>query len=99
MSFMGGILGSTSGNSGHAGLNYRADYAPIVRAGGTNAPQLNQAYNDSKEGMDEQIRLMDALRRQNGIGSQSNVFNQQQALANQLQGIAGGYGPNPALQQ
>lgn len=54
-----------------------------------NQQQLQQALN-------QQQNLYGQLAGQNGIGNQGQVFNQQQQLANQLQGVANGQGPNPA---
>ena len=47
----------------------------------------------------QQQRLVNDIRQQGGLSNQSQVFNQQQALANQLQGVAQGTGPNPAQAQ
>ncbi len=59
---------------------------------GTNANQLNQAYTTAQGGLTAQQNLLNALSAQGGIANQSNVYNQ-------LQGIANGTGPNPALAQ
>lgn len=47
----------------------------------------------------QQQKLLDQMQVQNNIGAQSNVFNQQQGLADQLSQMAQGQGPNPALTQ
>lgn len=47
----------------------------------------------------QQQAFLNALNGQNGIQNQSNIFNQEQGTANQLQGLANGVGPNPALDQ
>lgn len=70
--------------------NFQATAAPIQ--GGTNADQLNQAYQQTQSGLGQQQGLVQALNAQNGLGNQSNVFNQ-------FQGVANGQGPNPALAQ
>jgi hypothetical protein len=49
---------------------------------GTNANQVNTAYNQNQA-------LLTALQGQNGLGNQSQVYNQ-------LQNVAAGQGPNPA---
>jgi hypothetical protein len=90
MGFLGGLFGNN-------GTNFQAQSANIVNP--TNADQLNQAYNQSQTGLNQQQSLIGALQGQNGIGNQSNVFNQQQALSNQLALQAQGGGPNPALAQ
>lgn len=66
---------------------------------GTSLDQINEAYGHSQAGLAQQQNFVNALNAQNGIGNQSNVFGQQQALANQLQGVANGTGPNPAMAQ
>lgn len=97
MANLGDLMGFGSGSTGNAGMNYHAEKAPIEQAVGM--PQINQAYNQSQFGLNNQMGFMNALQGQNGIGNQQNVFAQQQALARQLQGVANGTGPNPALQQ
>lgn len=58
------------------------------------------AGNRSNEALLQQMNFANALQRgQGGMLGQSNVFGQQQALANQLQQQALGQGPNPALAQ
>lgn len=76
------------------GSNFNASAAPIQS--GTNAGQINTAYGQAQSGLAQQQAFVDALANQHGIGNQSSVFNQQQALAKQLQGVANGTGPNPA---
>lgn len=97
MSFVGSLLGSRNGNQGGAGLNYNAAAAQINTP--VNQDQADWTYANAQQGIDDQAKFLAALQAQNGIGNQSNVFNQQQALADQLQGVANGTGPNPALQQ
>lgn len=53
----------------------------------------------SQDALSDQQAFVNALQGQNGIGNQSNVFNQQQQLANQLGQQAQGIGPNPAQAQ
>lgn len=55
--------------------------------------------NQSAQGIQQQQDFLKAIQAQNGLGNQSSVFQQQQGLANQLQGVANGTGPNPALAQ
>lgn len=97
MGFIGSVFGGSSGDNGAAGLNFSADKANILQP--TNTAQTDQAYNSSQQALAQQQAMLQALQAQNGIGNQSNVFGQQQMLANQLQGVANGTGPNPALQQ
>ncbi len=61
--------------------------------------QLGQTYDASFDALKKQQAFVDALAGQGGLANQTNVFNQQQSLANQLQGVANGTGPNPALAQ
>lgn len=68
---------------------FQAQAAPIQA--GTNVDQLNNAYNRSQASLDQQQNLTNALAAQNGIGNQTNVYDQ---YAN----IAAGNGPNPALE-
>lgn len=82
---------------GNAQNNFQAQGADIHS--GTNQGQIDQAYNQTQGGLQQQQAFLSALLAQNGVGNQSNVFGQQQALAGQLQQQANGQGPNPALQQ
>lgn len=64
-----------------------------------NADQLNQATAGVNQQLSNQQGLQNQLAGQNGIANQASVFNQQQGLANALQGQAMGQGPNPAQAQ
>lgn len=57
------------------------------------------ALDMSGDKLAQQQAFVNALNAQGGLGNQASVFSQQQALANQLQGVANGTGPNPALDQ
>lgn len=83
MSFIGSMFGGSSGS----GFQANGAPAPIINA--TTASQANQGYNASQGALGTQAGLVAALGAANGIGNQSQVFNQ-------LQGIAAGTGPNPA---
>lgn len=61
--------------------------------------QTQQTYGQAQQGLGAQQAFLQALQGQNGIGNQQNVFNQQQGLSDQLQSIANGGGPNPAMAQ
>lgn len=91
MGFVSDIL-----NAGN-GSGFKAQGANIATPVSTQ--QTNLAYNQSQDALYQQQAFLNALQGQNGIGNQSNVFNQQQQLANQLQTQAQGGGPNPALAQ
>lgn len=79
MGAVGGMLGLAGGNAGTGfGTNY-----------GTSAGQLSDSYNQAQTGLTGQSQLLAALKGQNGLGNQSDVYNQ-------LQGVVSGQGPNPA---
>lgn len=94
MGFIGSVLGTSSDETGGAGLNYSAGKANLTNA--VTADQANRTYDQVQSDLAQQQAFVNALGAQNGLGKQSNVFDQQQQLANQLQNIAQGGGPNPA---
>ena len=61
-------------------------------ATGVNAGALNTAQEGVNNTLTQQQAFLQALQGQNGLQNQSNIYNQ-------LQGIASGTGPNPALAQ
>lgn len=82
---MGGLLGlgggaAGSGFSGPSSVKLDNPVSP---------EQLSGAYSGVQGGMESQKALLAAIQAQNGLGNQSQVYNQ-------LQGIAAGTGPNPA---
>lgn len=97
MGFIGSTLGMVSGSTGGAGLNFDAAGTNVQNP--TTSEQALNSYQQANSAIQKQQDFLDALNTQNGIGNQSQVFQQQQALANQLQGVANGTGPNPALAQ
>ncbi len=94
MGYLGSQFGTSSGNSGDAGMNYKAGEANVGQA--ANTQQAQDLYGQAQSGIAQQQAFLQALQAQNGVGNQSDVFNQQQALAAQFQGVADGTGPNPA---
>lgn len=76
---------------------FQAKEAQLQNA--VNPEQAAQANAQVQSGINQQQAFVNALGAQGGIQNQSNVFNQQQALANQLSQQAQGGGPNPALAQ
>lgn len=84
MSFISSILNPGSG-AGFSAVNADTKIGPA-----------NDLVNS---GINQQQAFVNALQGQNGLGNQASVFQQQQGLANQLQGVANGTGPNPALAQ
>lgn len=79
MGSVGGMLGLAGGQGGTG----------FSTQNGTNGQQLQGAFNGQQAAMGNQNSLLSALQGQNGIGNQSQVYNQ-------LQGVANGTGPNPA---
>jgi hypothetical protein len=82
MGAIGGLFGTAGGVNG-TGFNL---------TNGTNSGQLQTAYGGAQNSLQSQQALLSALQGQNGIGNQSQVYNQ-------LQGVANGTGPNPAQAQ
>lgn len=76
---VGGLLG-LNGGAGGTGFNTTS---------GTNAGQINTAYNQNQTALQGQNGLLSALQGQNGLGNQTQNYGQ-------LQGIINGQGPNPA---
>lgn len=79
------------------GAGFQAQSANVADALG--GGQLEQSYANTQSGLNQQQQFINALQGQNGIGNQSSVFAQQQALANQLGAQSRGEGPNPANAQ
>lgn len=79
MGAVGGLLGLGGGASG-TGFNPQS---------GTNEKQLQTSYNQNQAALGNQNALLTALQAQNGLGNQSQVYNQ-------FQDVAQGRGPNPA---
>lgn len=84
-SAIGGMLGI---NGGASGTGFAAPSNAALTPG-TNADQLQTSYGGAQNSLASQQALLTALQAQNGIGNQSQVYNQ-------LQGVANGTGPNPA---
>jgi hypothetical protein len=88
MGSIGGLLGTAggAGGTGFAGPQQAAITNPVT------GQQINQAYSGVQNAQTQQGNLLSALQAQNGLGNQSQVYNQ-------LQGIVNGTGPNPAAAQ
>lgn len=88
MGFVSGLLGTAGGvnGTGISGPQNAAIQAPA------SSEQAGTAYDQTQQGIQQQQAFIQALQAQNGIGNQSNVYNQ-------LQGVADGTGPNPAQAQ
>jgi hypothetical protein len=94
MGFVGQAIGSLAGGiAGGSGIGKANITNP------TDPNQIAQAYKDQQQALANQQALMQTLQAQGGIQNQTNVFQQQQALANQLGQIGAGQGPNPAQAQ
>lgn len=91
MSFIGDMFNSKKG-AGYEAQGTQIQ-SPVTK------DQAGLLYNQVQGGLGAQADLMGQLAAQHGIQNQSNVFNQQQDLANQLGLQAQGQGPNPALAQ
>lgn len=94
LSNLGTIAGFGGGNTGSGFQATQANLANPVTA-----DQVSGAYQGTQRTLEQQQAFVNALMGQNGLANQSSVFGQQQALAGQLQGMANGTGPNPALDQ
>jgi len=90
MGFLGGLLGANN--------DFKVDQSKFVNPANLGS-NFGQAYGQGQDALAKQMAFAQALQAQGGIGNQSNVFAQQQALANQLGQQAQGQGPNPALAQ
>jgi hypothetical protein len=88
---MGGIGGMVGLAGGAGGTGFAGPQAASLMQG-TNTDQTAAAYTGNQQALNQQSALVTALQGQNGIGNQSQVYNQ-------LQGIAAGTGPNPAQAQ
>lgn len=63
------------------------------------ANQATEQYNAVNNQLAQQGQYLQQLQAQHALQNQTDVFGQQQQLANQLQQRAMGAGPNPALEQ
>lgn len=84
------VTGGVSGNSGGAGVNFQAGQAPLIQSATT--ADAATTFQQQQQTLQQQQAFAAAVAAANGVGNQSNVFNQ-------LQGVANGTGPNPAQTQ
>lgn len=91
VSAVGQIANASKGGASAGGVPQAAQF---VTQG-----QAYRGNDQTQTGILDQQKFVDAYNGINGIQNQANVFGQQQGLANQLQGVANGTGPNPALAQ
>lgn len=85
-----GITPNTS--SGEAGLRYQAQQQGTREA--ASDEQVRKAYEDAQRGIQQQQAFIQAMQ-----GASPQLFQQQQALTDQLIAASQGGGPNPALEQ
>lgn len=88
---MGAVTGMLGFGGGASGTGFSGPSGADIQKPITNAI-ADQANLGSQNALAAQQQLMMALQGQGGIGHQSDIYNQ-------LQGIASGQGPNPALAQ
>lgn len=84
MGFIGGIF------SGDKGAGFGAGGTNILQP--TTTKQAQDAYAQAQSALGQQQNFVNAVNAQNGLGNQSQVYNQ-------LQGVVNGTGPNPAQAQ
>lgn len=90
---MGSIFNVASGQKtgdtgvGAAGVGFQAGSADIINA--TTKDQADAQYSSANQAIAQQQQLLQAIQAQNGLGNQSNIYNQ-------LGQVAAGQGPNPA---
>ncbi len=82
MSFITDMFNTQKGSA------FDAKGVPITP--GTDPAKLQQTYEQSQGGLGQQQAFVNALQAQNGIQNQAQVYNQ-------LQDVAAGKGPNPAM--
>lgn len=84
--------GQQTGNtgSGAAGVGFQANSADIINA--TTKDQADAQYDSANQAIQQQADFLRAVQAQNGLGNQTNVYNQ-------LGQVAQGQGPNPAQAQ
>lgn len=89
---MGSVVNSVQGLLGGTtnGMNFNAGQAAITNP--VTQDQINSSLGTSNQAISGQQTLAQQLAGANGVQNQSQVYNQ-------LQGIANGTGPNPALTQ
>lgn len=84
MSFIGSLFDPSKG------AGYQAQGTNIQQPSTT--AQANTAYNQTQQGLSNQQNFVNALQAQNGVGNQNAAYAQ-------MQGVANGTGPNPAMNQ
>lgn len=96
---MGGFLdtaGSLFGEGSPNNTQWQATQAQLIDP--VSAAQAQNAYGQTQNALQQQQSLARVLAQQGGAQNQSQVFGQEQQLAQALQNQANGNGPNPAQQ-
>lgn len=96
MAFIGSAVGNVLGGVAN-GLSPGQQHGGVATA--ATGDQAKKAYEQQQAALEAQRSFLMALQNQGGIGNQTSVFQQQQALANALQAQAMGTGPNPVQAQ
>lgn len=86
---MSSIVSAVTGGDGK-GVGFNAKGADLISP--VTRTQIDNSYNQTQNGLQQQQDFVNAVNAQNGLGNQTSVFNQ-------MQGVANGTGPNPAQAQ
>ena len=89
-SVVSALTGTAGGSGPAAGVGFQAQAADLQTP--TTDKQADRAYNEVQGQLQYQQDFSQAVAAQNGLGNQSQVYNQ-------LQGVVNGTGPNPAQAQ
>lgn len=92
-----GTVSSLGGFLSGKGTDFRAQGANLQTP--LTSDQAMAAQAQAQEAIKQQQAFAQAVAAQGGLGNQTAVFQQQQALANQLANQSAGGGPNPAQDQ
>lgn len=92
-----GVNALSKAAQGSSGAGFQAQQANVAAPVSTG--DVSNASQGANTQLSSQQQLQQALSAQGGLQNQSNVFGQQQSLANQLGNMAAGGGPNPAQDQ
>lgn len=88
---MGAVTGMLGLAGGAGGTGFAGPQMPNL-VNPVTGEQISQGYQQTQQGLQQQQALLNAIQQQQGLQNQSQVYQQ-------LQGIAAGTGPNPALAQ
>lgn len=96
---LGNMASNLTGIGSDNGMNYRADGTSIIMP--VSADQLATSQDVAQNSVNQLRNYTNTLGASlpGYLSNQDSLYSQQQGLANQLQGVASGTGPNPALAQ